>query len=261
VTFPYSKKVLVGIPVFNCELNIRDVLTDLEEHLNNLHVDILVVDNKSSDETFREAKKWASTHSTKIEVQSNFENIGLGGSQTRIFWRAIHGDFDYVAIFHGDGQGIAIDLRTMIEMASAAPSVDAFLGSRFMPSSKLENYSYIRTLGNRVFNSLFSISLRAKVEDLGAGVNLYKVDSLKSLNPYSIPSNLSFNYGLLVQETILRQNLIFVPITWRDHGQISNVRLFSQTLQLLRIWKGSWRAKRPEIFDWENSLEPGKYEY
>ncbi|MEI3084578.1 MAG: hypothetical protein V8S87_00430 [Oscillospiraceae bacterium] len=49
-----------------------------------------------------------------------------------------------------------------------------------MKGSSLEGYSRFRTFGNRVYDLLFSVGAGRMVYNLGSGLNVYKVSSLRS---------------------------------------------------------------------------------
>ena len=112
---------------------------------------------------------------------------------------------------------------------------DSFLGARFMKGSSLEGYSRFRTFGNRVYDLLFSVGAGRMVYDLGSGLNMYKVSSLRSRYYLRFKDNLMFNCYMLLAAGPLGQSQRFFPISWREDDQVSNVKMFSQATRTLRM--------------------------
>ena len=51
----------------------------------------------------------------------------------------------------------------------------------------------------------------------------------------NFPDNLTFNYFLTLYMSKMNFNLVYFPISWREEDQISNVKIFKQTFELLKI--------------------------
>lgn len=230
-------KVLIFIPCYNCAQQISRVLAQFSNEFSEHITEVLIINNRSTDSTESTAIEFLKNFKSKIhfKVIRNVENYGLGGSQKVAFNYAIDNDFDYVGILHGDDQGQILDFLPVIENL-AGGTADCYLGARFHPASKLQGYSRIRTLGNKVFNLLFSTLCHRRVYDLGAGLNLYRVKSLKNKYYLKLPDDLTFNYALLIAHAKLKHKFEFIPISWREDDQVSNVRLFSQGMKLLKIF-------------------------
>ena len=114
-----------------------------------------------------------------------------------------------------------------------------------MRQSKITGYSNFRIFGNLVFNMIFSICLGYKVSDPGSGLNMYKVDALRSRFYLKYPDSLIFNCVWLNAVKCYKQSHIFCPITWREEDQISNVKLFSQAKNTLKqLFQYTFSGKR-----------------
>ena len=229
-------KILVAIPAYNCENQIVRVLNQFKTDIQKFIDTVIVIDNQSSDKTLENAIN-AGEKNFKISnflVFRNSKNYGLGGSHKVAFNYAIKNNFDYVAIFHGDDQGSFHDLCLIFQKNSHV-NFDCLLGSRFSKGSRLQGYSFIRTLGNIIYNKIFSFGTNYKISDLGSGLNLYRVQSLKSKYFGKFPDDLTFNYVMILASIHFKQKIKFFPISWREEDQISNVRLFKQAFKVLSI--------------------------
>jgi glycosyltransferase involved in cell wall biosynthesis len=206
--------VAVFIPIFNASNAIQEVVKDLTAIEWPKHTKLIFIDNCSSDNTIVELMGALSGfNASRYSIFKNSKNVGLGGSQKNAFRFAIENNFEFVAIFHGDFQPTAFDLKRGIELIQDL-QMDALLGSRFHRQSVRVRYNRVRLLGNLILNFLYSVRFRTRVYDLGSGLNIYKVSSLPSFE--NLPNDLSFNCHLLASQIRTEVKLQWLPITWRE---------------------------------------------
>lgn len=239
-------KILVFIPCYNCEKQIVRVLAQFKDSKVSSFFDtVLVLDNGSKDSTLKNAIDSAKSMSgLKIIVGKNKDNYGLGGSHKTAFEYAKKHNFTHVVVLHGDDQGSIKDLVPVLERKDHH-RLDCCLGGRFHPDSITPGYSTFRILGNHVFNALFTIVARTRIYDLGAGLNIYKTSMLADEFYVKYSDDLRFNCYMLLGT--VRKNLTFnfFPITWREDDQVSNAKLFSQSINTLKIVIGAlWDGRR-----------------
>lgn len=242
------RRHLLFIPTYNCEKQIPRVLETLTADSAQWFEQILVIDNRSSDETLNVCKRVLSSHplKSKIALVRNVENAGLGGTHKNAFDYAIEKDFDYVTILHGDDQGSIQDFQKTF---AAVDDESSYLGARFHRDSVLVNYSRTRTAGNLVFNAMASLITRRRIDDLGgSGLNTFHVKSLSKLNYHYYSNDLTFHVYLLLDATSKRQSIRFVPISWREEDQLSNAKVFRQGLKLLKILMKFLSGQPPQAF-------------
>lgn len=233
-----KEKILLFIPSYNCEKQIIRVLRQLDSVALKYFYEIIIVNNRSTDNTEAVAKIWMQQHrQISAKVLRNDENYGLGGSHKVAFQYAIDKEFDYIIVLHGDDQGDIHDILPVLEN-KVYQKYDCCLGARFMKGSKLIGYSKFRTFGNRVYNLLFSLICGFKVKDLGSGLNLYHVEMLKNKFYLKFPDNLMFNYCMVMAVQYYNQKAFFFPISWREDDQVSNVKLFNQAKRVLGMLGG-----------------------
>lgn len=225
--------ILVFVPAYNCEKQIPRVLAQLQG-IEGLFSEILVLDNRSRDRTLEAAKTAAQAIPIPTVIAQNRENYGLGGSHKAAFNYAIAHQFDYCIVLHGDDQADIRDLCPLLEQGMHR-TADCLLGARFMPGARLQGYSLFRTLGNHVFNIVFSLVSGHWLWDLGSGLNLYRVEALAKAAFLPFANNLTFNYFMILATVAWKWKIRFFPISWREEDQISNVRLIRQSTEILRI--------------------------
>ena len=64
---------------------------------------------------------------------------------------------------------------------------------------------------------------------------MYRVPALRPEQYLRYPDNLTFNCVMLCAQIINGDRINFVPISWREDDQISNVKLVKQSIQTLKI--------------------------
>lgn len=234
-----KEKILLFIPMYNCEKQITRVLGQLNDEVSEYLSEVIIVNNRSTDNGEQAVMDYLKNTTVKVPVKllRNCENYGLGGSHKVAFHYAVEKNFDYVIVLHGDDQGSIKDLLPLIKDGSFRKS-DCCLGARFMKGSKLEGYSSFRTFGNLVYNILFSISVGRNIKDLGAGLNMYSTAMLKNNFFEMYPDNLTFNCYMLFALREYKQSFQFFPITWREDDQVSNVKMVKQAMFTFKIAMG-----------------------
>ena len=90
----YKNKILVAIPVFN-EADVRDII----QRVNNFHLDVLVIDDGSTNGLHKELINFRNIH-----VISHQRNLGYGKTIIDAFTFAIENGYDYLLTIDSDGQ-------------------------------------------------------------------------------------------------------------------------------------------------------------
>ena len=195
------ERVLCFIPMYNCEKQIGRVLARFPADAGRFIHEVLIVDNRSKDASVDRAKealsKLHAATGIACALTINNVNVNLGGSHKIAFNHALDHGFDFVLVLHGDDQADINDILPRLAR-SEHHSVDQLLGSRFMPGSRREGYSWFRTFGNHVFNLFFSLCARRRLHDLGSGLNCYKTSYLRDRFYLKFPNTLTFNNSMVL---------------------------------------------------------------
>ena len=230
------KSILIGIPAYNCEEQIVRVIASLKA-VNGLISEVIVVDNLSSDSTVLKALNCINEHKNfdfKISVLKNFENYSLGGTHKVIFKYALDNNYEYSIILHGDDQADISDVQKIL-LNSQYSGVDLILGSRFMSGAKRIGYSKFRIFGNYFFLILFSLCTKKFIWDMGSGLNMYSKKYMTANATNCCPDDLVFHCYYLLKCIKLRARIVFFPISWREEDQVSNAKLFRQSMQIIAL--------------------------
>lgn len=119
-----ERKCLVAIPAWNEAGSIADVIVKVNEHQPD--VDILVVDDGSSDDTASLATEAGAT------VVSLPFNVGVGGAMRTAFLYAQRRGYSALVQVDADGQHDPADLD---ELLRGLEQADVVVGTRFHPES------------------------------------------------------------------------------------------------------------------------------
>lgn len=230
-----ARGVLLFIPSYNCAAQIGRVIAQLTPEVQDLLGEVLVVDNRSTDGG-RDVAIAALREMGRVRARLviNVDNYGLGGSHKVAFLHALEQGYDHLIVLHGDDQGDIADIVPYLRDGSYR-FVDALLGARFMPGSRLIGYSAMRRLGNRVFNGIYSAVAGVRIFDLGSGLNLYRVAALADRSWLRNADDLTFNYHMILRSIATGWKMRFFPLAWREEDQVSNVKLVRQSLRVLSL--------------------------
>lgn len=229
-------KILLFIPMYNCEKQIVRVLDQITDEIQQYVDEIVIINNRSTDNGEQAVQDYLISREMLIPVSilRNKENYGLGGSHKVAFKYAKQNKFDYLIVLHGDDQGHIEDILPYLKNKEYEKH-DCLLGARFKKGAKLEGYSAFRTFGNRVYNMLFSIVVHKKIYDLGSGLNMYSVKMLEDDFYLKYKDNLMFNYCMILGSAYNKHDMEFFPIRWSEDDQVSNVKMVNQAIVVLKL--------------------------
>lgn len=166
--------VLVGIPAYNEEQAIAEVVTDALRYAD----DVLVVDDSSDDATVEQATDAGAT------VIEHEVNQGYGGALNTIFGEASRVRTDSLAILDADGQHNPDQIPDLLE-TQRETGADIVIGSRFTDGGNTDAPLY-RRAGLGVVNLLTNLSLGvirsdSRIKDTQSGFRLYSRSAIDSL--------------------------------------------------------------------------------
>ena len=156
-------RVLVILPAWNEQDSVARTVREVRAA--NAGVDILVVDDGSSDATAAEARR------AGAEVCRLPFNLGVGGAMRAGFRFAIAGDYDVAVQIDADGQH---DPRYLPELiARLGPKdeggADLVIGARFAGEGEPYKVSGIRALAMKVLALTLSRMARTRLTDVTSG--------------------------------------------------------------------------------------------
>lgn len=153
-------KVLLIIPAYNEQDNIRDVLSDIQAHAPEM--DCVVINDCSTDGT-REV-----LHSLGANYLDLPINLGIGGGVQTGYRYALERGYDIAIQFDGDGQHDARFLHDLIAPIEAG-TADVVIGSRFLEGEGFQS-SALRRFGIHFLSGLIRMLCSVRVRDVTSGM-------------------------------------------------------------------------------------------
>lgn len=180
-------KILVGIPAYNEDKVIGDVIKSVNRRILGMYVNILVVDDGSTDQTAKTAKE------NGIMVLQHCLNRGLGGALKTIFAFAKSGKYDILITFDADGQHKSTCLKQLIKPL-IKHECDIVIGSRWL---NIQAAPISRILINRIANMATQLMCGLKTSDSQSGLRAF---NRKAIDRISIQTD-----GMEVSSEIFRE--------------------------------------------------------
>ncbi|HUA04010.1 MAG TPA: glycosyltransferase family 2 protein [Solirubrobacteraceae bacterium] len=208
-----TSSFLAVVPAYNEASSVAGVVAAIRERAPEF--DVLVVDDGSTDDTARRARETGA-----IVVTLPF-NLGIGGAVQTGFVYALERGYEFMAQVDGDGQHEPAELRHLIEVMSADPSLDMVCGSRFLDG----NSGYAAPIGRRTGIHWFAFALGKivgqRVTDPTSGFRLYNRRAIALFArdyPHDYPE---VEAVLMLHSHRLRMAEVPVRMYLRDSGQSS----------------------------------------
>lgn len=174
-------KLSIIIPLYNEENSIVNVLQRLEELSFPTflkQVEIIVVDDKSSDRSKEVVADYIKKSKFPIHLFFHENNMGKGGA-VRTGIEASDGDL--ILVQDADLELDPGDIPKMLHVMNDL-NMDFINGSRYMAGISRPLSSFKRYMGNRVFTLLTSWIINVKISDVACGYKLFKRSLLDQFN-------------------------------------------------------------------------------
>ena len=183
--YPEVKKlapICVVIPSYNESKNIGSVLSQMPKTIYNKKVDVIVVDDGSTDKTQKIVQN-AGCYLIQLPL-----NRG-GGAAIRTGFEACKRYSAEIAVtIDADGQHLPQEIEGLIKPI-IEDKADFVIGSRML--GQFEKDSSVRLMGIHIFNTVIKMLTPVKVTDCSNGMRALRVESLARLklrqNQYHTP--------------------------------------------------------------------------
>jgi glycosyltransferase involved in cell wall biosynthesis len=209
--------VSVIIPAFNEADTIGDIIRQITALFPGY--EIIVINDGSTDDTGKVAVDAGAV------VYSHPYNIG-NGAAVKSGIRIASGDI--LVFMDGDGQHLPEDIRTLL---AHFPDYDMVVGAR----GKGHHASWIRALGNRIYNRFASYVAKFQVMDLTSGFRAIKADLARNLL-YLLPNTYSYPTTLTLGALRSGRSVKYAPVHFqkRSKGK-SNIKFLGDGVRFFMI--------------------------
>jgi len=210
--YPY---VVIMIPAHNEEASIANVIKKIQENYiaqnKNYWVEIIVVDDGSSDNTAKVAKEAGVN-----KIISHIKNRGLGAATRIGLQRAYEMGADVAVKIDADLQHDPDDIDKLIQPI-LEDKADCVFGSRFSGGLKY-TMPFYRTMGNRFFSYLVSKLTGLKITDAQTGLMAF---SKRYLKDFEMISDYNETQQLIMDASSKHMRIIETPVVFykRETGK------------------------------------------
>ena len=206
------KKILIIIPTYNESENIVKLIKKINSlPVVGFKIDILIIDDNSSDGTSRMVKDLSQEN---VKVIDREKKMGLGTAYIRGFKYAIENNYDHVFEMDAD---FSHDPESIADFLNYTNDYDLIIGSRYIQGIAVVNWPLSRliiSLGASIYTRMITF---LPVKDVTAGFMCYKVSSLKQIHLDSVRSNgYSFQIEMKYRMWKKKFKILEIPIVFID---------------------------------------------
>ena len=204
-----TKRIAVVVPAYNESNLISKVIETMPEVVDK----ILVVDDKSTDNTVEIVKKYVREMGDRIQLIEHQENQGVGGAIATGYKECRNQEFDVTVVMAGDAQMNPDDLPDLIEPI-IEDTADYTKGNRLFTGDAWNQIPKIRYLGNSVMSLLTKIASGYwNMADSQSGYTAVNLKVLKSIDWDKMYKKYGQPNDLLVRLNIFNFRVRDVPVS------------------------------------------------
>ncbi len=215
-------KLIIQIPCFNEEEALPITLSSLPRAVEGFDaVEILVIDDGSTDGTVRVAREHGTHHVVSLGVNQGLARAFMVGIETSLLLGA-----DVIVNTDGDNQYSAECIPDLVAPILRGEAL-IVVGAR--PIAEIEHFSLAKKFLQRLGSWAVKIASGTRVEDAPSGFRAFHRDAAIRLNVFG-------NYTYTLETIILagRRNLRIVSVPIRVNGYLRPSRLMRSVPQYVR---------------------------
>jgi glycosyltransferase involved in cell wall biosynthesis len=186
-----GKKIAVVLPAYNAAKTLKITFEEIDRTLVD---EVILVDDRSSDETIEVAKSLGISHIIEHE-----QNKGYGGNQKSCYKKALELNADIVIMLHPDYQYTPLLIPSMAHLL-ASGLYDVVLGSRILGKGALKGgMPFYKFIANRFLTFFQNIMMGAKLSEYHTGYRGFTRKILEEINFEANSDNFVFDNQMLAQ--------------------------------------------------------------
>ena len=242
-----NKKVIVVLPAYNAAKTLEITYQEIDFTIVD---DVILVDDKSKDETIKEARRLGITHIISHEM-----NKGYGGNQKSCYNKAIELGADIVIMLHPDYQYTPKLIPSMTHLISSN-LYQVVLGSRILGKGAMAGgmpwYKYI---SNRLLTLFQNILMNAKLSEYHTGYRAFSREVLEKVNYNANSDNFVFDNQMLAQIWYAGYEIAEITCPTKYFDDASSINIKNSSIYGMGVLKTSiqfrlqkWGIKNFAIF-------------
>ncbi|MBI1911188.1 MAG: glycosyltransferase family 2 protein [Deltaproteobacteria bacterium] len=233
----FKGKISVIMPAYNESGHIYKNIKETCKVFDKTKCDfeVIVVDDGSTDDTFKEASK-AAEEIEKVKVVHYSLNNGKGNALKEGFKNSTG---DYVVFLDSDLDLHPSQLHTLFRVMRNNRA-DVVIGSKHHPKSQLE-YPLVRKIISRVYALFLKVLFNLPLRDTQTGLKVFNYEVLTRVFPKVLCKRFAYDLELLVNASRLGYKVTEAPVVLnfrrpRKWGRIGFGDLYSTGMDTLAIF-------------------------
>jgi len=201
----------VIIPARNEADNLKDCILEIVNELqrNQIHHEILVIDDGSTDNTLKVLSEIVKRTPTVRYIQNDGDN-GFGRA-IRLGFEHYTGDaVALVMADRSDSPKNLVDYWNVIN-----EGYECAFGSRFIKGSKTYDYPKFKLLLNRIVNTLIRFAFQIDSNDTTNAFKMYRREVIDGCKPFISP-HFNLTVEIPLKAIIRGYSWQVIPITWKN---------------------------------------------
>lgn len=211
-------------------------------------LELIVLDDGSTDDTFEVALNAASRHAAHIIVKKNSYNMGKG----RAIKRALHFvTGEYVVFLDADMDLHPLQIQTLFDIMRL-DRADVVIGSKMHPNSVVI-YPWHRRIVSLVYYAIVKMLFGLPCRDTQTGLKLFKANVLRDVFPRLLVKKFAFDIELLANAYRLGYKITDAPIEYLPASRFGFIKppaVFTTFWDTLAVWYRMYILKYYDRIDY-----------
>jgi glycosyltransferase involved in cell wall biosynthesis len=224
------KNITVLIPCYNEQEGIRQVVRAFPRELLLAHgyeLEILVIDNNSSDNTARVARR--------AGARVVFEAKKGKGNAIRTGMASLSSQTDYVVMLDGDDTYSPSEIIRLVEPLSSL-FCNVVIGSRLGGRISDGSMKTFNLMGNWIYSHLVRYFYHVNVTDVLTGYFAWTKEVVEELRPHLTSDGFAIEMEMITKMARLGHEIYSVPISYHARAGESNLRPIYDGARILKMF-------------------------
>jgi len=219
MTKPHDLRIAVVIPAYRVKKHILSVIGQIGAEIDRIYV----IDDKCPEETGKFVQ--AQVTDTRVSVQFNEHNLGVGGAVMAGYRCALADGIDIVIKIDGDEQMDPALVPRVIQPIIEGRA-DYTKGNRFFNLAQIRKMPALRLFGNAVLSFLNKLSSGYwDIFDPTNGYTAIHTDILRELPLDKISNRYFFESDMLFRLNLQKAVVVDIPMDAKYGEEVSNLKI------------------------------------
>ena len=189
-----KKKLSIVIPVFNEERFIAKLFDELKYYFNDKKIEIIVIDDGSTDKSFIYLKKLKEQDDYKFSF--NLVKLDINSGKGKAIQTGIKNSVgEYILLQDADLELDTKDAKEMYDMIINNSDIKCIFGSRYLSGKLKKNNYFFNNLVGKINSLIFNIFFSQSLSDVHCGLKILHrsvVEKIKlTVNDFGIEIDLA----------------------------------------------------------------------